>query len=128
MHISWLEPMKTRRTTVIGNRRSLVYDDMDADAKLKIFDNGHGKHIDPDAWGAWQYRLQEGQMRVPRLDMIEPLGAEVQDFLELHPHRRPAGHRRLERRAGGRRARGGGAVAAPPAAPRSTSWCPELGR
>jgi predicted dehydrogenase len=54
---------------------------MDADAKLKIFDNGHGRHIDPDAWGAWQYRLQEGQMRVPRLDMIEPLGAEVQDFL-----------------------------------------------
>ena len=82
MHISWLEPMKTRRTTVIGNRRSLVYDDMDADAKLKIFDNGHGKHIDPDAWGAWQYRLQEGQMRAPRLDMIEPLGAEVQDFLD----------------------------------------------
>jgi len=82
MHISWLEPMKTRRTTVIGNLRSLVYDDMDADAKLKIFDNGHGRHIDPDAWGAWQYRLQEGQMRVPRLDMIEPLGAEVRDFLD----------------------------------------------
>jgi predicted dehydrogenase len=82
MHISWLEPMKTRKTTVIGSQRSLVYDDMDADAKLKIFDNAHGRHVDPDAYGAWQYRLQEGQMRVPRLDMIEPLGAELQDFLD----------------------------------------------
>jgi len=81
MHISWLEPMKTRRTTVIGNQLSIVYDDMDPQAKLKIFDNGHGRHVDPDAYGAWQYRLQEGQMRVPRLDLIEPLGAELQDFL-----------------------------------------------
>ena len=81
MHISWLEPLKTRRTTVIGTMRSIVYDDMDADAKLKIFDNSH-RHVDADAYGAWQYRLQEGAMRAPRLDMIEPLGAEVQDFLD----------------------------------------------
>jgi predicted dehydrogenase len=81
MHISWLEPMKTRRTTVIGTARSIVYDDMDADAKLKIFDNSH-RHVNPDAYGAWQYRLQEGAMRAPRLDMIEPLGAEIQDFLD----------------------------------------------
>jgi predicted dehydrogenase len=81
MHISWLEPMKTRRTTVIGTMRSIVYDDMDADAKLKIFDNAH-RHVNPDAYGAWQYRLQEGAMRAPRLEMIEPLGAEVQDFLQ----------------------------------------------
>jgi predicted dehydrogenase len=81
MHISWLEPMKTRRTTVIGRMRSIVYDDMDADAKLKIFDNAHS-HVDPDAYGAWQYRLQEGAMRAPRLDMIEPLGAELKDFLD----------------------------------------------
>ena len=80
MHISWLEPMKTRRTTVIGTMRSIVYDDMDADAKLKIFDNAH-RHVNPDAYGAGQYRLQEGAMRAPRLEMIEPLGAEVQDFL-----------------------------------------------
>lgn len=81
MHISWLEPMKTRRTTVIGRMRSIVYDDMDADAKLKIFDNAHS-HVDPDAYGAWQYRLQEGAMRAPRLEMIEPLGAELKDFLD----------------------------------------------
>jgi predicted dehydrogenase len=81
MHISWLEPLKTRKTTVLGNRRSVVYDDMDADAKLKVFDNG-AKHPTPEAYGAWQYRLQEGAMTVPRLSMIEPLAAEVQDFLD----------------------------------------------
>jgi predicted dehydrogenase len=80
MHISWLEPIKTRRTTVIGTMRSIVYDDMDADAKLRIYDNPH-KHVDPDAYGAWQYRLQEGAMRAPALEMVEPLGTEVQEFL-----------------------------------------------
>jgi predicted dehydrogenase len=80
MHISWLEPIKTRRTTVIGTMRSIVYDDMDADAKLRVYDNPH-KHVNPDAYGAWQYRLQEGAMRAPALEMIEPLGAEVQEFL-----------------------------------------------
>jgi predicted dehydrogenase len=80
LHISWLEPMKTRRMTVLGSRRSLIYDDMDPEAKLKVFDNGTG-HLDPEAYGAWQYRLQDGAMRVPRLEMVEPLAAELQDFL-----------------------------------------------
>jgi predicted dehydrogenase len=80
MHISWLEPLKTRRTTVIGTLRSIVYDDMDADAKLRVYDNAH-RHVDPDAYGAWQYRLQEGAMRAPRLEMVEPLAVEVQEFL-----------------------------------------------
>jgi predicted dehydrogenase len=81
LHISWLEPMKTRRTTVLGSRRSLIYDDMDPEAKLKVFDNGTG-HLDSEAYGVWQYRLQDGAMRVPRLEMVEPLAAELQDFLE----------------------------------------------
>jgi predicted dehydrogenase len=81
MHVSWLDPSKTRRTTVVGSQRMLVYDDVDSDARLKIYDKGADR-LDPDAYGAWQYRLRDGEMRVPRLDMVEPLAAELSHFLE----------------------------------------------
>jgi predicted dehydrogenase len=81
MHVSWLDPSKTRRTTVVGSRRMLVYDDMDADAKLRVFDKGADR-LDSDAYGAWQYRLRDGEMHVPRLEMVEPLAAELGHFLD----------------------------------------------
>jgi len=81
MHVSWLDPSKTRRTTVVGSRKMLVYDDMDADAKLKVFDKGADR-LAEDAYGVWQYRLRDGEMYVPRLEMVEPLAAELRHFLE----------------------------------------------
>jgi predicted dehydrogenase len=81
MHVSWLDPAKTRRTTVVGNRKMLVYDDLDTEAKLKVFDKGADR-LDPDAFGAWQHRLRDGAIQVPSLSMVEPLAAEVQHFVE----------------------------------------------
>jgi predicted dehydrogenase len=81
MHVSWLDPSKTRRTTVVGSQKMLVYDDLDADAKLKVFDKGADR-LDPDAYGAWQYRLRDGAMYVPSLSMVEPLAAELQHFID----------------------------------------------
>ncbi len=89
MHVSWLDPSKTRRTTVVGSRKMLVYDDMDADAKLRVFDKGADR-LDPDAYGAWQYKLRDGEMYVPRLPMVEPLAAELGHFLQcVHTGARP---------------------------------------
>jgi predicted dehydrogenase len=81
LHVSWLDPLKTRRVTVVGSRRMLVYDDLDADARLKIFDKGADR-LAPNAYGAWQYRLRDGSMEVPRLEMVEPLAAEIGHFLD----------------------------------------------
>jgi predicted dehydrogenase len=81
MHVSWLDPSKTRRTTVVGSQKMLVYDDIDADAKLKVFDKGADR-LDPDSYGAWQYRLRDGAMHVPSLPMVEPLAAELQHFID----------------------------------------------
>jgi predicted dehydrogenase len=80
MHVSWLDPSKTRRTTVVGSKRMLVYNDLDIDAKLKVFDKGADRW-DPDELGAWQYRLREGEMHVPSLPMVEPLSAELRHFI-----------------------------------------------
>jgi predicted dehydrogenase len=81
LHVSWLDPLKTRRVTVVGSRKMLVYDDMDTEGRLKIFDKGADR-IEANAFGAWQYRLRDGAMEVPRLDMTEPLAAEIGHFLD----------------------------------------------
>ena len=81
MHVSWLDPSKTRRTTVVGSQKMLVYDDLDAEAKLKVFDKGADR-LDSDSYGAWQYRLRDGAMNVPSLPMVEPLAAELGHFID----------------------------------------------
>ncbi|GIH08166.1 oxidoreductase [Rhizocola hellebori] len=89
MHVSWLDPSKTRRTTVVGSKKMLVYDDMDADGRLKIYDKGADR-LDADAYGAWQYRLRDGAMHVPSLPMVEPLSTELRHFIEcVDANRRP---------------------------------------
>jgi predicted dehydrogenase len=89
MHVSWLDPSKTRRTTVVGSKKMLVYDDMDADGRLKVYDKGADR-LDADAYGAWQYRLRDGAMNVPSLPMVEPLSTELRHFIEcVDTGRRP---------------------------------------
>jgi len=89
MHVSWLDPSKTRRTTVVGSKKMLVYDDMDADGRLKIYDKGADR-LDADAYGAWQYKLRDGAMNVPSLPMVEPLSTELRHFIEcVDSSRRP---------------------------------------
>jgi predicted dehydrogenase len=53
---------------------------MDADARLRVFDKG-AERLDPDSYGAWQYKLRDGSMYVPRLEMTEPLAEELRHFL-----------------------------------------------
>ena len=89
MHVSWLDPTKTRRTTLVGSKRMLVYDDLDAEAKLRVFDKG-AERLEPDAYGAWQYRLRDGAMHAPALPMVEPLAAELEHFLDCVRTGRPS--------------------------------------
>src|SRR4029079_10435024 len=70
LHVSWLDPLKTRRVTLVGSRKMLVYDDLDTEGRLKIFDKGADR-LEAGAYGAWQYRLRDGAMEVPRLEMTE---------------------------------------------------------
>jgi predicted dehydrogenase len=81
IHVSRLDPLKTRRTTVVGTRQMLVYDDMDLDSKLKVFERA-SDHLDIDAYGAYQSRTRDSAMYVPSLPMVEPLAVELQHFLD----------------------------------------------
>lgn len=81
VHASWLDPSKLRRTTVVGSRAMVVYDDLDSEAKLRVYDKG-ADPVQPGGFGEYQFRLRSGDMHVPRVDLTEPLAVEVEHFLE----------------------------------------------
>lgn len=81
IHVSWLDPHKTRKLTVVGTKKMLVFDDMEATEKIWIYDKGVGAPDDAMSWGE-DLTLRFGDIVVPALTMKEPLGIEVQHFLD----------------------------------------------
>lgn len=83
MHVqaSWLDPSKTRRMTIVGSEKMIVYDDVDNEGKVKIYDKGVYRKGDP-IYGEFQYRVHSGDIHIPRIDMNEPLANECAHFVE----------------------------------------------
>lgn len=80
IHVSWLDPHKTRRMTVVGSKKMLVFDDMEATDKIWIYDKGV-EPADAMAYGE-DLTLRFGDITVPFLKMTEPLGTEMGHFVE----------------------------------------------
>ncbi len=82
LHVSWLDPHKVRRFTIVGEKRMAMFDDMEPVEKLKVYDKG----IDPkegafvDFANALTIRL--GDVTVPELENAEPLRLECQHFVD----------------------------------------------
>src|SRR5438105_10270549 len=68
MHLSWLDPHKIRRITVVGNDRMAVFDDMERDRKITVYDN---------------WRTRTGNIYSPQVEATEPLRREPEHFLQL---------------------------------------------
>jgi len=88
VHVSWLDPSKVRNMTVIGSRRMAVYDDLDSEARLKIYD--HGFEIEPITSGidhsdpaSYRFRARAGDIICPNIAWKEPLSVECQHFIEV---------------------------------------------
>ncbi len=80
IHISWLDPHKVRRTTIVGSKKMAVFDDTEATEKLRIYHN-HAEPLAPSSYGeAIQVRF--GDIWIPRVEMTEPLKLECQHFLD----------------------------------------------
>lgn len=81
IHVSWLDPSKTREMTVVGSRKMIVYDDVATEGKVRIYDKGAFRKGDP-IYGEFQYKLHSGDIWIPRIDMQEPLKLECAHFVE----------------------------------------------
>ena len=79
MHLSWLDPHKMRRITVVGREKMVVFDDMDIDRKVTIYDKA--PESAPTGYGEWLTRT--GDVFSPKIPNVEPLKLECQAFLGL---------------------------------------------
>jgi predicted dehydrogenase len=79
MHLSWLDPHKMRRITVVGREKMVVFDDMELEQKVTIYDKA--PESAPTSYGEWLTR--SGDVFSPKIPNVEPLKLECQAFLEL---------------------------------------------
>jgi predicted dehydrogenase len=78
LHLSWLDPHKERRFTVVGSRRMATFDDMALEGKVTVYDKG----FDEDARGYGEYITRSGDIFCPRIPNVEPLRIECEHFVE----------------------------------------------
>jgi predicted dehydrogenase len=79
MHLSWLDPHKMRRITVVGREKMVVFDDMELEQKVTIYDKA--PESAPTSYGEWLTRT--GDVFSPKIPSDEPLKLECQAFLDL---------------------------------------------
>jgi predicted dehydrogenase len=79
MHLSWLDPHKMRRMTVVGTDRMAVFDDMELDRKVTVYDSAAEQAL--GTYGEWSTRT--GDIYSPRVENAEPLRLECAHFLGL---------------------------------------------
>ncbi len=80
IHLSWLDPHKLRRITIVGSKKMAVFDDMEASEKLKVYDKGV-ENLSYDTYGEY-LSLRFGDITIPSIKMAEPLRAEAEHFIQ----------------------------------------------
>lgn len=80
--VSWLDPRKVRQMTIVGDRKMLVYDDLSANEKVRIYDRGVNGPKHYDSFGEFQYSYRYGDIVTPMIKETEPLRAECLHFVE----------------------------------------------
>jgi predicted dehydrogenase len=80
-HVSWLDPHKIRKFTIVGTEKMVVFDDMSTDEKIKIFDKRVYRPGGMLEYGKELY-LHVGEESVPAIDMREPLRLECEHFID----------------------------------------------
>jgi predicted dehydrogenase len=96
IHVSWLDPIKVRRVTLVGSRRMLVYDDVATDNRIAVYDKG----IDIENLGSslgeystyaeHRLKVRAGDAWLPRIEYPEPLAVEMNEFADCILEDRPA--------------------------------------
>jgi len=82
LHVSWLDPHKSRKITVVGEKKMVVFDDMEADRKVTVYDKGATTtRTKFETYGEF-VTLHFGDIHIPRIGNDEPLRIECQHFVD----------------------------------------------
>ncbi len=88
LHLSWLDPHKMRRMTVIGSEKMVVFDDMETERKITVYDKGPIPHT--ETYGEY-IQVRSGDIHIPKIEGTEPLRIVCQEFVDaVREGRRPA--------------------------------------
>ena len=88
IHISWLDPNKVRKMTIVGSKKMAIYDDMDPIAKIRIYDQRKTKDDAQRSFGEFkdfgefQLARRVGDVFMPQIEYVEPLKLECSHFIE----------------------------------------------
>jgi predicted dehydrogenase len=80
VQLSWLDPHKERKLTVVGAKKMVVFDDMEPREKLRIYDKGVDRPPEYGSFGE-SLAIREGDIFIPRIPTVEPLAAELAHFV-----------------------------------------------
>ncbi len=81
VHVSWLDPHKLRKLTVVGSRKMVVFDDMEASEKVRVYDKGVDRAGEIVSYGD-ALTVRSGDILIPKISLQEPLTIECRHFLE----------------------------------------------
>lgn len=82
IHVSWADPHRVRMVVVVGSQQRIVFDDMNIEERLKVYEQGvymSGK--DTDSFGEFMLAIRDGDVHSPKLEVSEPLKNECEHFL-----------------------------------------------
>jgi predicted dehydrogenase len=99
LHLSWLDPCKVRRITVVGSEKMVVYDDVESLEKVRVYDKGVEAPPYTNSFGDFQFSYRYGDITIPNIRFTEPLRVECSHFLEcISADKRPLtdGHNGLK--------------------------------
>ncbi|MCD6245551.1 Gfo/Idh/MocA family oxidoreductase [candidate division WOR-3 bacterium] len=86
VEVSWLSPVKMRKTVIVGSKKMLVYDDTESVEKIKIYDKGVD-FKEPEDFGEYQLTYRSGSIISPKLPNKEPLKIEIAHFIDCITNR-----------------------------------------
>ena len=87
-HVSWLDPHKLRKVTVVGSQKMVVFDDMEASEKIRVYDKGVDRAGQVVSYGD-ALTVRSGDILIPKISLQEPLRLECQHFVDCVRDRKP---------------------------------------
>ncbi len=89
VHVNWLAPVKVRRTLLGGSRRMIVFDDLEASEKIKVYDRGISVNPSPENLYQIMVGYRAGDMWAPQLGITEALQTEARHFVDCIESKQP---------------------------------------
>jgi len=81
-HVSWLDPLKIRKSVIVGDKKMAVFDDIEPLEKVRVYDKGVTVPANYSSFGEFQLSYNYGDVVAPKLGNAEPLGTELGHFIE----------------------------------------------